>query len=73
MLVLSRRIGEEILIDKGEIKIKILYFRKGAVALGVHAPNRVDVDRKEIFFRKKNNPYGGNAIKEQCNDDMELV
>ena len=56
MLVLTRRIGEEIMIDKGQIKIKILNIRNGLVAVGIQAPNRVDVDRKEIFFRKKNNP-----------------
>ena len=58
MLVLTRRIGEEIMIDKGQIKIKILYFRNGSVAVGIQAPNRVDVDRKEIFLRKRLNPEG---------------
>ena len=58
MLVLSRRIGEEILIDKGQIKIKILNIRNGSVAVGIQAPKQVDVDRKEIFFRKQNNPLG---------------
>ena len=56
MLVLSRRIGEEILIDKGQIKIKILYMRNGSVAVGIQAPNQIDVDRKEIFLRKRKNP-----------------
>ena len=58
MLVLSRRIGEEIMIDKGQIKIKILTMRNGSVAVGIQAPKQVDVDRKEIFFRKQNNPQG---------------
>ncbi len=56
MLVLTRRVGEEILIDKGQIQIKILYVRRGHIALGIHAPSNVDVDRKEIYLRKKANP-----------------
>lgn len=53
MLVLTRRVGEQILIDKGQIEIKILYVRKGHIALGIKAPTHIDVDRKEIFIRKK--------------------
>lgn len=52
MLVLTRRTGEQILIDKGQIIIKVLYQRRGVVALGIQAPPHVDVDRKEIFLRK---------------------
>ena len=52
MLVLTRRVGEEILIDKGQIQIKILYVRRGHIAVGIHAPSNVDVDRKEIYFKK---------------------
>jgi carbon storage regulator len=56
MLVLTRRVGEEILIDKGQIQIKILYVRRGHVAVGINAPTHVDVDRKEIYLRKQVNP-----------------
>ena len=73
MLVLSRRIGEEIMIDKGQIRIKILYVRNGSVAVGIHAPNRVDVDRKEIFFRKKNNPYSGKPVKKLSDYDVSEI
>ncbi|TAL58886.1 MAG: carbon storage regulator, partial [Legionella sp.] len=47
MLVLTRRVGEQILIDKGQIEIKMLYVRKGHIAVGIKAPSHVDVDRKE--------------------------
>ena len=53
MLVLTRRIGQEILINKGEIAIKVLYRRNGNVALGIQAPANMDVDRKEIFLKKR--------------------
>jgi carbon storage regulator len=52
MLVLSRRVGEEILIDKGQIHIKVLAERNGTVAIGVLAPAHIDVDRKEVYLRK---------------------
>lgn len=53
MLVLTRKVGEQILINKGEIQIKVLYERNGSVALGVQAPAHVDVDRKEVFLKKQ--------------------
>lgn len=56
MLVLTRRVGEQILIDKGQILVKILYERNGVVAVGIQAPSHIDVDRKEVFFRKQANP-----------------
>lgn len=55
-LVLTRRVGEIILIDKGQIEIKILYVRKGHIAVGIKAPPQIDVDREEIYYRKKANP-----------------
>ncbi|KTD49608.1 vir region protein [Legionella rubrilucens] len=52
MLVLTRKCGEQIMIDKGKIQIKVLYGRRGIVALGILAPDDIEVDRKEIFLRK---------------------
>jgi carbon storage regulator len=56
MLVLTRKDGEEIFINKGEIVIKVLRLRGGIVALGIKAPAHIDVDRREIFHNKKFNP-----------------
>lgn len=55
MLVLTRRIGERILIDNGQIEIALLYHRRGQVAFGINAPPHIDIDRKEIFIRKQQN------------------
>ena len=55
MLVLTRRVGQQILMDKGQIEIKILYERNGIIALGIRAPAHMDVDRKEIFIDKRCN------------------
>jgi carbon storage regulator len=51
MLVLARRIGEEIVID-GHIVIKILDARGATVRLGVSAPSGVPVDRREVHDRR---------------------
>ncbi|RAP35732.1 carbon storage regulator [Legionella quinlivanii] len=55
MLVLTRRVGEQIFIDKGQIKIKVLFVRNGNIALGIQAPSQIDVDREEIYYRKQDN------------------
>lgn len=55
MLVLTRRIGERILLDNGKIEIALLYHRRGQVAFGINAPPHMDVDRKEIFILKQQN------------------
>lgn len=53
MLKLSRRIGQQIFIKKGQIEIHILYIKDGQVGLGIKAPKHIDVDRKEIFLLKR--------------------
>ena len=64
MLVLTRRRDEEIYIDKGKIKIKVIYKRNGNLALGITAPKGIDVERKEIFLNKRNNPIKKNDFKQ---------
>ncbi|HAT8742779.1 TPA: carbon storage regulator [Legionella pneumophila] len=52
MLILDRKIGEEIYINKGKIKITVLYEKNGQIGIGVRAPSYIDIDRKEVFIRK---------------------
>lgn len=49
MLVLSRKIGEEIIIGDNVIKVMVTGIHGGQVKLGIAAPKGVDVHRKEIF------------------------
>ena len=51
MLVLSRRIGEEIVID-GAIQVKVVTIRGDRVCLGITAPHTVAVDRLEVHERR---------------------
>ncbi|GMU94962.1 MULTISPECIES: carbon storage regulator CsrA [Ignavibacterium] len=52
MLILSRRLNEEINID-GEITIKIISISDNQVKLGIEAPKDVQIVRKEVLDRVK--------------------
>jgi carbon storage regulator len=51
MLILTRRKGEEIVID-GSIRVAIVEVRGDKVRLGIIAPEKVRVDRSEIHERR---------------------
>jgi carbon storage regulator len=50
MLVLSRRVGEEIVID-GTIHIRVVAVQGNRVRLGITAPPEVPVHRQEVAQR----------------------
>ena len=52
MLVLSRRPGEEIIIN-GNIRVTIVSVKGDRVRIGVDAPADVPVDRAEVHNRRK--------------------
>ena len=52
MLVLSRKVGEEIIIDD-HIRIAVVAIKGDKVRIGVSAPKEVVVDRQEIHERRK--------------------
>jgi carbon storage regulator len=51
MLVLTRKVGEEIVID-GNVHVRIIDIRGGKIKLGIVAPPSVPVDRKEVHDRR---------------------
>lgn len=51
MLILSRRIGETLLIDGETIKIIILEVRGNQVRIGIQAPKSTSINREEIYLR----------------------
>jgi carbon storage regulator len=55
MLVLSRRIGEEIVIDK-QIRIVVAAVQGDRVRLGISAPPTMRVDRQEVHERRSQSP-----------------
>ena len=52
MLVLTRRIGQQILIGKGVIQMKVLKVEDGIISIGIKAPHHIDIDREEIYLKK---------------------
>ncbi len=53
MLVLTRKIGQQILIDKGAIQMKVLKVsNNGIISIGINAPPHIDIDREEIYVKK---------------------
>lgn len=50
MLILTRRVGETIIIDKN-IRITVLAAKGNQLRLGIDAPPDVEVHREEIFNR----------------------
>lgn len=51
MLVLTRSIGERLIINDGEIKLSVLEVKGSQVRIGIEAPRSVSVHREEIFER----------------------
>ena len=62
MLVLTRRPGEEIIID-GNIRITVVSIKGDRVRIGIEAPPSVTVDRQEIHERRK---LGTREMTEPC-------
>jgi carbon storage regulator len=60
MLILSRRQGQSIRIDE-RVSVRVLAIRRRVVELGIEAPLWVQVDREEIFQRKRLNGKSGSA------------
>jgi carbon storage regulator len=53
MLVLSRKIGEAIMVGDN-IRITVVDIRGGKVRLGIAAPEDVIVDRQELHEKRRN-------------------
>jgi carbon storage regulator len=60
MLILSRRQGQSIRIDQ-RVSVRVLAIRRRVVELGFEAPSWVQIDREEVFQRKRLNGKSGPA------------
>ena len=67
MLVLTRRIGESIIIGNG-IKLTVVNVGPGRVKIGIEAPPSVRIDREEIHTRIQQE-----KADEQAVDVLEAV
>jgi carbon storage regulator len=52
MLVLTRRVGDSVVIAEG-IRVTVVSVHGGKVRLGITAPRGVTVDRQEVHVRRE--------------------
>ena len=73
MLILTRRIGESLIIGNQEITITILSQKGNQIRIGIEAPKNVSVHREEIFKRiqdaLKNEPHERDESAQTQEDD----
>lgn len=73
MLVLSRRVGESIIID-GCIAVKVLRADGDQIKIGIEAPSRVTVNRKEVQGRmEKPRLRGGLSTFSECQQPTVVI
>ena len=63
MLVLSRKLGEEIVIDNGRVVMTVVEIGRGKVRLGFTAARDVLIDRREIHERRNCGEIRGEVRK----------
>ncbi|AZR81769.1 MULTISPECIES: carbon storage regulator CsrA [Piscirickettsiaceae] len=52
MLVLTRRVGETLIIGDN-IKLTVVGLKSGQVRLGIEAPKEVQIQREELLLKEK--------------------
>lgn len=73
MLVLTRSVGERLIIGDGEIKLTILDVRGNQVRLGIDAPKNIAVHREEIFLRIQEEDVPATDTKRAKAEQLETV
>ncbi len=68
MLVLTRSVGERLIIGNGEITLTILDVRGNQVRLGIDAPKHIAVHREEIFLRIQAEATGVGVAEEETEE-----
>ena len=63
MLVLSRKVGQSIVIGK-EVIIRVVRLSSHRACLAIEAPKNVRVDRNEIRLAKDREPRGRVSVKQ---------
>lgn len=60
MLILTRRVGETIMIGN-DVTVTVLGVKGNQVRVGINAPKNVAVHREEIYERIKREEQGGSG------------
>lgn len=53
MLILTRRIGESLVLGDKEVVLTVLGMKGNQVRIGVQAKTHVMIDREEVYLRKQ--------------------
>ena len=64
MLILTRRVGETLIIGD-EVTVTVLGVKGNQVRIGVNAPKNVSVHREEIYERIRHEDEGGSEDSAQ--------
>lgn len=64
MLILTRRVGESLMIGD-EVNVTVLGIRGNQVRIGVDAPKDVAVHREEIYERIQQEKTDDNAVQSE--------
>jgi carbon storage regulator len=70
MLILTRKLNEEIVID-GEITIKIISVSENQVKLGFDAPKNIEINRKEVFEKVKESLLKAAEMKKEIPNNLK--
>ncbi len=52
MLILTRKLGESIIIDE-DVQISVIEINKNNIKIGVNAPKELTIYREEVFLKIK--------------------
>lgn len=72
MLVLSRRVGESLVIG-GDIVVTVLDVRSDGVRIGIEAPRHVRVARSEILEAVERENVGAAAADDSVADTLRRI
>lgn len=72
MLLLTRRIGEQIIIGN-DIILKVIEIDRNQVRLAIHAPADIIIDREEVHLRRKKERENNNGYAITHNKDATEI